>query len=211
MINRTIITIGRQFGSGGRLIGQKLAALLDIPFYDKQLIALAAEKTGVNSAMLQKADEQATNYLFYSSILDSYGLGGLSASAAYQMPVNDQLFIAQSDIIRELADNGPCVIIGRCANYILKDNPNCLNLFFKAPIGDRVNRALEEYQMEASHIEDTITKIDKRRATYYNYYADNRWGKTDTYDFILNSSVLGMEATSELIAQMVNLKEKPQF
>lgn len=207
MAKKTIITIGRQFGSGGRMIGQKLAAKLNIPFYDKELITLAAQKTGLSPEVFEQADEKAASGFLYSSLLGTYPLG-LQLGYNYNMPINDKLFLAQSSIIKEAAAAGSCVIIGRCANYVLKDDPNCVSLFIHAPIKVRINRALEEYQMPAARIEETIEKIDKRRAAYYNYYADTRWGKIDTYQFSMDSSVLGIEGTADLIAALVDLRER---
>lgn len=207
MAKKTIIAIGRQFGSGGRMIGQKLAAKLNIPFYDKELITLAAQKTGLSPEVFEQADEKAASGFLYSSLLGTYPLG-LQLGYNYNMPINDKLFLAQSSIIKEAAAAGSCVIIGRCANYVLKDDPNCVSLFIHAPIKVRINRALEEYQMPAARIEETIEKIDKRRAAYYNYYADTRWGKIDTYQFSMDSSVLGIDGTADLIAALVDLRER---
>lgn len=207
MTKKTIITIGRQFGSGGRLIGQKLATQLNIPFYDKELISLASQKTGLSPEVYEQADEKAASGLLYSSLLGTYPLG-LQLGNNYNMPVNDKLFLAQSSIIKEAAAAGSCVIIGRCANYVLKDDPDCISLFIHAPIKVRIDRALEEYQMPAARIEEAIEKIDKRRAAYYNYYADTRWGKIGSYHFSMDSSVLGIDGTAALIAALIGLKER---
>lgn len=210
MITRTIITIGRSFGSGGRLIGQRLAEQENIPFYDHQLINMAAEETGLSEESLESVDEIASSRLLYASIFGSFNATSL-ASGFDNMPINDKLFVTQSKIIRTLADEGPCVIIGRCADYVLNDHSNLLRLFIHAPLEDRIQRALDSYQMEASRIEDTLKKIDKRRETYYNYYADGGWGKPDTYDLTINSSLLGIEETVDLIADIVKKKESQPF
>lgn len=210
MITRSIITIGRSFGSGGRLIGQRLAELENIPFYDHQLINMAAEETGLSEERLESVDEMASSRLLYASIFGSFNATSL-ASGFNNMPINDKLFIAQSKIIRSLAEEGPCVIIGRCADYVLNDFPHLLRLYIHAPLEDRIQRALENYQMEASRIEENLKKIDKRRETYYNYYADGGWGKPETYDLTVNSSYLGIEETVALIAEIVKKKESQPF
>jgi len=206
MIKKTIITIGRQFGSGGRIIGQKLADELKIPFYDNQLITMAAEKTGYSPEVYEQADEKAAGGFLYSSILGGYTLGSQLA-VGYNMPINDKLFLVQSNIIKEVAAAGSCVIIGRCANYVLKDNPDCLSIFIHAPMKVRIERAIDTYQMPVARIEEAIEKIDKRRAAYYNYYSDTRWGKIGSYQYTIDSSVLGLDKTINLIAHLVQLKE----
>lgn len=206
MVNRTIIAIGRQFGSGGRIIGQKLAERLNIPFYDKKLITLAAEKTGFSPEVYEQADERVASGFLYSSLIGDFPLGS-QAGFEYNLPIQDKLFIAQSKVIREAAAAGSCVIIGRCANYVLKDDPGCVGIFIHAPMKIRIQRAIEEYQMPVARIEETISKIDKRRAAYYNYYSDTRWGKIDSYHYALDSSILGLEGTTALIAELVRIKE----
>lgn len=209
MVKRTIITIGRQYGSGGRIIGQTLAERLNIPFFDKTLITLAAEKTGFSPEAYEQADEKAATGFLYSSLVGDFPLGS-QAGFEYNMPIQDKLFIAQSNVIREAAAAGSCVIIGRCANYILRDDPDCISIFIHAPMKVRIERAIEEYQMPAARIEEAISKIDKRRAAYYNYYSDTRWGKIDSYQFAMDSSILGLDGTTELIAELVRIKEARQ-
>lgn len=195
----TIITISREYGSGGRIIGQKLAERLGIPFYDHELITLAAKETGMSEEFLKNTEERANHSLRFSL---SY-LGNLS----YTMPLNDQVFIAQSKIIHDIADKGPCVIVGRCADYVLKDHKHCLNVFVHANLDYRMYRAIKHYDFpEQKTIEKTkemILKIDKQRETYYNYYTDHVWGKASNYHICLDSSQLHIDGTVDVLMKYV--------
>ena len=193
MKNNTIITISRQYGSGGRLIGQKLAERLGIPFYDKELITLAAEESGFAEHLFEKNDRNITNSLLYS--LSMYG----NTMGLYDMPLNDKLFIAQSKTIQSVAEKGPCVIVGRCADYVLRDNPNVISIFIHAPLEARVHRAVNVYEVPADKAEDICLKNDKTRANFYNYYSDKKWGMCRTYDLALDSARLGISGCVDQI------------
>ncbi|MDR1192659.1 MAG: cytidylate kinase-like family protein [Peptococcaceae bacterium] len=201
MNNPTVITIGRQFGSGGRLIGQRLSELLSIPFYDNKLISLAAEKSGFAQDVFAAADERPANSFLYSAAASAYPLGAQFING-FSLPINDQLFLLQSSLIREFAQAGACVIIGRCADYVLREHPHLLSVFIYAPIGDRISRAVKEYDMPREKIQETIEKIDRQRAAYHNYYADTHWGKAGSYRLSIDSSLLGAEKTAELLAEV---------
>ncbi len=204
MSKQTVITISRQYGSGGRLIGQRLAEILSIPFYDNHLISLAAQKAGYNEDILKSADERPASSFLYSSLMGNYALGA-QYPGGVSMPLNDHLFLLQSGLIKDAAREGSCVIIGRCANYVLKDLPHLFSVFVHAPITDRIERAINEYKLPQEKIRETIEKIDKRRAAYYNYYTDSRWGKQESYHLSINSSLLGVEKTAEVLAHIVSL------
>ena len=198
MSAQTIITISRQYASGGKEIGQKVAEKLGIPFYDKELITLAAKESGFSQEAFEKADERATSSLLYSLLMGSYAFGN-NAAAPGVLPINDQLFLIQSDLIKKAANEGPCVIVGRCANYVLHEKKNCLNVFIHADKAARVQRAVQKYNIPENKAAETLTKKDKQRAAYFNFYANKRWDDLDNYDLVLNSSTLGIDNTVDLI------------
>ena len=182
---KTIITIGRQFGSGGKEVGIRVAKELGIPFYDKELLQEAAKKSGLCQKIFENFDERPKS-LLYAIAMDAYPLG---FSGATGESLEQQVHLAIFKTIRHIAEEGPCVIIGRSADYALAENPNLLSLFISAPLEDQ--------------------KTDKRRASYCEYYASKKWGAVDAYDFCLNSSALGLGGTVELIQAMVAHKEHP--
>lgn len=200
----TIITIGRQFGSGGKEVGIRVAKELGIPFYDKELLQEAAKKSGLCEKVFESFDERPKS-LLYSIALDAYpfGLSGVGDS------LEQQVYLATFETIRHLAEEGPCVMIGRCADYALNENSNLLNLFLYAPMEDRVKRVADRQNLSADEARTLIRKTDKRRASYYEYYASRKWGAVDSYDFCLNTSALGLSGTVELIRAMVEHKEHP--
>ncbi len=200
MAKKLIITIARQYGSGGREIGERVAKLLGIPMYDKELIKDAAAKGSLNEEVLRTTDESAANSLLYTLAMGSNVLGA-TMQFGYKMPLNDKLFILQSEIIREYASEGSCVIIGRCADYVLRDEENVLKIFIYSDISNREKRIRERYpDIKSSQVLDVINKTDKRRASYYNFYTGNKWGKYDNYDLAINSGAFGIEKSAELIA-----------
>lgn len=200
MAKKLIITIARQYGSGGREIGERVAEILDIPMYDKELIKDAAAKGSLNEEVLRTTDESAANSLLYTLAMGSNVLGA-TMQFGYKMPLNDKLFILQSEVIREYAAAGSCVIIGRCADYVLRDEENVLKIFIYSDIETREKRIRERYpDIKSSQVLDVINKTDKRRASYYNFYTGNKWGKHDNYDLAINAATFGIEKTAELIA-----------
>ena len=200
MNNNLIITIGREYGTGGREIGQKLALRLGIPFYDRELITRAAKKTGFDEKLFEQLDKRATNSFLYSlTMFGSVGLNGMS--------LTDQLYLAQSNVIREMAEESSCVIVGRCADYVLKDRPNTISVFLKAEMQSKVERAVKYYGVDPQKAEDRIRKADKQRASYYNYYATATWGDVNNYDLCVDTGKLGVEGTAELIARFVELRQ----
>ena len=198
-MTKSIITIGRQYGSGGREIGKKLADQLGIPFYDNDLLDIAAKKSGICEELFQTNDEKPTSSLLYSLVMGSYGGDSL--------PFNHKIFLAQFDAIRSIADEGPCVIIGRCGDYALEDYPNLINIFIHADLKLRVKRAIENYGIESGKAEDFVLKTDKKRASYYNFYSSRKWGNLDNYDLTVDSGFLGIDNTVELIKKFIELKE----
>lgn len=195
-----VITIARQFGSGGHEVGEKLAEKLGVPYYDKALIALAAKKSGLSEEVFADADEKATSSLLYSMVMGSYAFGA-RVPGVNEMPINDKLFIIQSDIIKKAAADGPCVIIGRCADYILRERENCMNVFIHADKASRLRRVLDKKLAEEKKASDFITKKDKQRANYYNFYTNNRWDDLQNYDLTVDTSRFTVDEAVELLAE----------
>lgn len=197
-----IITISRQYGSGGREIGEKLAKILGIPFYDNELITRAAKESGFAESVFERAEEKATNSLLYS-IAMGMGAYGSQDIGFSNLSLDDRIYLAQSDVIRKIAAEGPCVIVGRCADYILKDNPRVVNVFIWADIKSRVERATTKYNMPVTKAQENILKIDKRRANYYNYHATEKWGKAENYHLSIKSDFIGIDNAVEIIKLFV--------
>ena len=194
----TIITIGRQFGSGGHEIGRLLAQKLGIPCYDKELIVLAAQKSGMSPEVFSHVDETATNSFLYA--VSAGSIPGTTYQPPQNLPLNDKLFITQTDLIRAKAKEGPCVCVGRCADSILADTAPILNVFIRADMPFRVARIMEAEKCSEKAAADMIVKADKKRAKYYNFYTQKRWGDVDSYDLVLNNAKLGAEKAVEIIA-----------
>lgn len=199
----TIITIGRQTGSGGREIGELLAKEYGIKYYNKELLTRAAKESGYCEEMLKEHDERPTNSFLYNLVMDTYSFG-YNASTFVDMPISHKIFLAQFDTIKKIADEGPCVIVGRCADYALVDYKNVLNVFIYADEEDRITHLMEKRKCTREDAKDWIAKSDKRRSSYYNYYSSKKWGKAETYDLCINRSLLGIEGTVELIKHVIN-------
>ena len=202
-----VITIGRQFGSGGRQIGRLLSEKLGIPYYDKEILAEAAKESGLCEEILEHHDEKPTGSLLFSLVTGVQMHGNLGG-AYMDMPLNHKIFLAQFDAIRRLASEGGCIIVGRCADYVLRDKPNAVKLFVKADMRQRMERAVAVHGVDIAKAEDYVRKMDKQRASYYNYYATNTWGDVNNYDLSLDTGKLGIEGSVELIMDYVALREK---
>ena len=201
MANKLSITIGRQYGSGGKDIGIRLGELLGFRVYDKELLFLAAQKNGINPDALRRVDEKATNSLLYTLAVGSSLYG--ARHFGVDVPINDQLFITQTDIIKQAAEEENCIFVGRCADYVLRNNPHCINLFFYADKDWRVARICEELGVDRAEALTLINKTDKRRQNYYNFYTGKKWGRCENYHFSIDSELLGIEGTSQMIADIV--------
>ena len=207
MATNSVITIGRQFGSGGRKVGEMLSQRLGIPYYDKQLLAEASKDSGIAVALFEDHDEKPTRSLLFS-LVTGMQLRGDSSAMYMDMPLNHKIFLAQFDAIRRIASEGPCVIVGRCADYVLRDKANAVSVFVKADLPSRVRRAVEQYGLSPDKAEDAVRRADKQRASYYNYYATATWGDVNNYDLCLDTGKLGLEGAVELLAHCVELREK---
>lgn len=204
-----VYTIGRQYGSGGREIGQKLAEKLGVPFFDNELISLAAKKSGVSEEIFKRADEKPTNSFLYSLAIGAYSMG--QGIVGYtDMSINDKLFIAQSQVIEEAAKHGSCVIVGRCADYVLRDYPNLINIFVCADIEDRyaVLSKDELKDIPKQKAIDMINKKDKTRANFYNYYSNRKWGDLVNHDLIINTSSITRDDAVDLIIDYTKFHQK---
>lgn len=198
----TVITIGRQFGSAGREIGEKVAAHFGIRCFDKELLTRAAKESGFCEEMIENHDERPTNSFLYNLVMDTYSFG-YNASSFVDMPISHKVFLAQFDTIKQIASEGPCVIVGRCADYALADNENCLHLFIHGNMDAKIKRIMEKYDVTDTKAKDMIIKKDKQRQSYYNYYSSKKWGRADSYDLSINSSILGVDGTVKLIIQYI--------
>lgn len=201
----TIITIGRQFGSGGKEVGMRLAESLNIPFYDKELLKIAAKESGLCEELFENYDEKPTNSFLYSLVMDPYSMG--YSSNNFDMPLNHKVFLASFDAIKRIADKGACVIVGRCADYALADYKNTINIFIHSPLDDRITRISKKYNLTPEKAKDRIIKTDKQRASYYNYYTTKKWGDIKSYNMSIDSHTLGIEGSVELIKYAIKLKE----
>ena len=201
-MDRYIITIGRQFGSGGRSIGQKIAEKLNIHFYDKELISIAAKESGTDPEIFKDVDEKAANSLLYSLSTGMYGFGS-GFSAMGDLPVNDKLYLLQHKIIKEIAEKENCVIVGRCADYVLRENPDCVNIFIYADMAFRKEQSVKKHGIDEARAEHIINKTDKSRANYYSFYSGQKWGMAENYDLCINSSKLSEDKIVDLIIDYI--------
>ena len=202
----TIITIGRAFGSGGRDIGRALAKDYDIPYYDNELLTRAAKDSGICEDIFESHDEKPTSSFLYSLVMESYTVGYMGNNFT-EMPINQKIFLAQFDAIKKIAAEGPCVIIGRCADYALEGNENRLSIFIHGAFENRLRRVMRDFQVNESKAKELITKTDKRRASYYNYYTNKKWGECDSYDLTIDSARLGVNGSIELIKEYIRIRE----
>lgn len=200
-----VITIGREFGSGGREIGRILAEKLNIKCYDKELLALSAKESGLSEELFKFNDEKPTNSFLYSLVMDTYSMG-YSSSSYMDVPMNQKIFMAQYDCIKKLAEQESCIIVGRCADYALKDMPGLVSVFISADMDFKVKRVTEMYGCDEEKAKDIINKTNKKRASYYNFYSNKKWADSRSYDLCINSSAVGIENSVDLIIQFMNLK-----
>ncbi len=202
-----IITITRQYGSGGHDIGQLLSEKLGIKFYDKELISLAAKESDVDPEVFEQADEKPTNSLLYSLSVGLYNYGNGFGSMG-DLPVNDKLYIAQHKVLKDLAEKEAFIVVGRCADYVLKDYPNVIKVFIHADLDVRIQRALQEYDIEPARAKHAVVKADKNRANYYSFYSGQKWGQADNYDLCINTTHLTIEQAVEVIMNYVKVLEE---
>lgn len=202
----SIITIGRESGSAGHRIGKLLAREFGVPCYDKELLEKAAKNSGLCQEIFENQDEKPTNSFLYSLVMGTYS-GGYSNSVVSEMPLNQKVFLAQFDTIKKIASEGPCVIIGRCADYALELDPRLISVFVHADLEARIQRVSIEYNLTHAKAREFINRQDKQRASYYNYYTAKKWGATESYNLSVDSGIFGIEGCVEIIKRAVEVKE----
>ena len=200
-------TIGREFGSGGREVGEKLAAKLGIKLYDKELLQQAAKDSGFCEEIFENHDEKPTNSFLYSLVMDTYSVSGYSAAPFLDMPLNHKVFLAQFETIKKIAEKESCVIVGRCADYALSDNPDCINIFIHADLDVRIKNVSRNLNITENKARDIINKTDKQRASYYNYYTSKKWGDSKSYNLSLDAGKLGTDNCVEMILKFRELMD----
>ena len=198
-----IVTISRQYASGGREVAEKLAAEYGIPFYDRALIARAAKESGFAEAAFDNVEMKATNSLLYSIAMGMNAYGSPDIGYTH-LSLDDRIYIAQSDVIRKIADEGPCIIVGRCADYVLRERKDVINIFVWSSMPFRIKRAVERDGIEPEKAEETIIRMDKRRANYYNYHAVERWGAVTNYHLAIQNDFRGVDKKVEVIKQFID-------
>ena len=203
----TIITIGREFGSGGRQVGVELSKQLGIPFYDKELLEKAAKESGLCKEIFENQDEKPSGSFLFSLVMDTYLTNNFASNLFTDMPLNQKVFLAQFETIKNLAKEGPCVIIGRCADYALELETNVLSVFLRANIEERIQRTSTLYDLTPAKARDKINKVDKSRASYYNYYTNKKWGASESYDLVIDTGIFGIQGTIDLIKKAIDIKE----
>ena len=202
-----IYRIGREFGSGGREVGEKLAAKLGIKLYDKELLQQAAKDSGFCEEIFENHDEKPTNSFLYSLVMDTYSVSGYSAAPFLDMPLNHKVFLAQFETIKKIAEKESCVIVGRCADYALSDNPDCINIFIHADLDVRIKNVSRNLNITENKARDIINKTDKQRASYYNYYTSKKWGDSKSYNLSLDAGKLGTDNCVEMILKFRELMD----
>lgn len=207
MSDNLLITIARQYGSAGREIGRKLAADLGVKCYDKELLSVAAKESGISQELFETHDEKPTNSFLYSLVMDTYSLG-YSTSSFVDMPINHKVFLAQFDTIKKIANKESCVIIGRCADYALEEFPNAISIFIHADLEKRIPRIMRLYNLKEDKAKEVILKTDKKRASYYNYYSNKKWGEAKGYHLSVDSGLLGADGTVQLIKDYIEIRKQ---
>ncbi|MDR0446984.1 MAG: cytidylate kinase-like family protein [Oscillospiraceae bacterium] len=203
-MNEYTVAVSREYGSGGREIASRLATELGIGFYDKSIIKLTAEKSGLSSDYIEKSEEKTGGGLLFNLRLSAYS--GVESLMYYETPTSDRMFIAQSEVIRELSARESCVILGRCADYVLREKRNLIRVFIYADLEERARRAVESYGLPDKNPEAAVRKADKARGVYYKYYTNRVWGAKENFDLAINSSFSGVDGAVAVIKTL--LREK---
>lgn len=198
MKENLVVTISREFGSGGHEIGEKLAKELGVPFYDKAIIDEAAKATGFSEEFIAEHEQKYTSSLMFNLAMGTYSRTG-------ELPLHDQIDIVESNIIRDLAAKGSCVIVGRCANYILEDDFECLNIFIYADDTAKIHHVIEKYGIDAKKAEKTVKDVNKSRSKHYSYFTGKVWGNRANYDLMINSGMYSTDGAVALIKYAIEL------
>lgn len=203
-MSKFIVAISREYGSGGREIANALAVELGVGCFDKSIIKLTAEKSGLEPEFVAKSEEKVGNSFLFSMQYSAYS--SLDSLVYYDTPTNDKMFIAQSAVINDIAQHGNCVILGRCADYVLRGREDLVRVFIRADFDDRVKRAIGQYELEEKKAEASVKKIDKSRANYYKYYTTRAWGAKENSDLVINTSFVDTKGAVELIKTLLKVK-----
>ena len=204
-MKKLIITISREYGSGGKEIGKRLAEKLNIPFYDKKIIEMSAEVSGLSKEFIEETEQKNTGNTSYGNVLTgTFPCVTTPTLIKESAPLADQLFNAQRKVILDIAEKGSCVIVGRCADYILKDHENVINVFIHADMETRMKRAIEEYGHSEKEVKSVVKKYDKKRSNHYTTYTCRKWGERQNYDLMLNSKTLGIDGCVNLLMATYN-------
>lgn len=207
MNENLVITIGRQCGSKGRLIGQELAKAMGVRCYDKEILVKAAKESGLCKELFETHDEKPTGSFLYSLVMDTYSLG-YTTSAYMDMPINHKIFLAQFDTIKKTATEESCVIVGRCGDYALSDYPGVVSVFITGDEEDKISYLKTLYETTEAKARDIMIKTDKKRASYYNYYASKKWGDVRSYELCINSSRTGVQGAVQIIQEFAKVKRE---
>ncbi len=203
-----IITISRQYGSGGRNVGLKIAQRYNMEYFDKELLEEAAKKSGISKELFEMHDEKPMNSFLFSMVSDGYFFGYPSVNSYGDMPISQKVFLAQFDTIKEIAKERSCVIVGRCADYALQGFDDVINVFVSADMETRLKNVMLETGDTEEKVRDLIMKVDKRRTSYYNYYTNKKWGAAESYDLCVNSSIIGVDGCVETIVKFADLVQE---
>lgn len=192
-----IITIARQYGASGRFTGEILSELLGIPCYDRELITMSVDKSGMKEDIIENFDEKSQSSLLYTLAVGSVEYSAVTMP--FNMPISDKLFIHQSDIIKELADKSSCILVGRCADYVLRDHDKKISVFLEADLNVRAERVAKRHGIPISKAQDLCIKTDKKRASYYSHYTGRKWGRSELYDLVINTTKLDAKGAAAVI------------
>lgn len=206
MVKNTIITIGRQFGSGGHEVGKRLSERLGIPFYDRNLIQMAAKEMGVSSDKVDEVDETILGKFLSGYVVGVGDYTMYMGGEAEEKPLSDKLFQTQSELIRRCAAKGPCIIVGRCADYILEEEFSCINAFIYAEVNDRIQRVMKSCNLSEKDAWERMKKVDDQRKLYYEAHTGNTWGSIESHQMLFNVSMLPMEEVIDVLAAMYRAK-----
>lgn len=200
MDKRIVVTVSREFGSGGRIIGKMVADKLGIPYYDREIIELSAQSAGFSEEFVENNEQKVKNKFFHNFIYAGDYMNGYSGTVHVSMA--DKLFISSCETIEKIAENS-CVIVGRCADFVLKDRKDVFNIFIYADLEHKVKRAVEKYGVKPDKAKQEVKRTDKHRANHYEYYTERKWGERNNYHLCVNSGLIGVENCAELIADAV--------
>lgn len=200
--NNIVISVGRQFGCKGRVVGKLIAEHFGFKFYDAELINLAAREIGFSPEFFEKSDEKPRMPEFFQNVGQLF-LGTTDNASSDNYLSSGKMFEIQSEAIKHVAEKSNCVIMGRCSDYVLRNNPNLLSIYLSAPMDFRIKCVMERDGLSQEDAQKKIDKTDKKRATYYNYYTDKEWGHSLSYDLCIDVSLIGVEATADYICQFI--------